>query len=272
MNEINGALPTQLTDFSGKEKAKNTMGKDDFMKLLMAQLQNQDPLKPMDHHEMAAQLSQFGSLEQLTNIGAGIQSLRTGMGDEAKLQAVGMIGKRVQAASNDIDLVEGQAAMLRLNPDKDHVPVKASVYDGAGKLVRELSLAGRKDAQAPIAWDGKSQEGTQLPPGKYTFRVQGVDSKGQSKELSAELSGRVAGVEVDGAAPILVVETASGKQRLELHKVKQVLTAEGAEAQAPAQPQKVAMAAPAPVIPMVTDETEGPLPMRNSFDPTGFGR
>src|SRR4051794_3847714 len=104
MNDITNVLPAS-TQTPGTESAashqRNALGKDDFMKLLMTQLRHQDPLKPMDQQEFAAQLAQFGSLEQLTNIGAGIQNLRTGMGEGAKLQALGMIGKRVQATGNE---------------------------------------------------------------------------------------------------------------------------------------------------------------------------
>src|SRR5687767_7073610 len=117
MKEVSAAIPSHLMKDARDEagKAKNVMGKDDFMKLLMTQLRHQDPMKPMDHHEMGTQLAQFSQLEQLSNIGAGIQGLRSDRGDDAKLQAIGMIGKRVQAAGNDVNLVEGEAVTLRPN-------------------------------------------------------------------------------------------------------------------------------------------------------------
>ena len=104
MNEISSAIPAHLMepDTANVAKSRNVMGKDDFLKLLMAQLRNQDPLKPMDHQEFATQLAQFGQLEQLTNIGSGIQGLRTGMGEGSKLQALGMIGKRLSVTINEI--------------------------------------------------------------------------------------------------------------------------------------------------------------------------
>ena len=90
MNEVTASIPAHLMADPREQqpKAKNALGKDDFLKLLMAQLQNQDPLKPMDHQEFVAQLAQFGSLEQLTNIQKGIEGLHSGIGDEAKLSAL----------------------------------------------------------------------------------------------------------------------------------------------------------------------------------------
>jgi hypothetical protein len=94
------------------------------------------------------------------------------------------------------------------------------IYSDGGKAIREIDLA--KAEGTVVKWDGKDQEGKSLPSGKYTFRVQGVDKAGQSQELGTELSGRVTGVEMEGRDPVLVVETGSGKTRLELTRVSQV--------------------------------------------------
>ena len=108
MNELTGAIPAHLMAMPEPAERKEGMGKDDFMKLLMTQLQNQDPLNPMDHQEFATQLSQFASLEKLTQIGGGIEKLQGGMGEEAKLQALGMIGKQVKAGSSELTLTESK--------------------------------------------------------------------------------------------------------------------------------------------------------------------
>ena len=113
MNEIS-AMDKPIFSVEGSEapRSKNVMGKDDFMKLLMTQIKYQDPLKPMDHHEFAAQLAQFGSLEQLSNIGAGIKGLKTGLGEGQKLQALSMIGKQVQITDNEVELKQGQGVVI----------------------------------------------------------------------------------------------------------------------------------------------------------------
>jgi len=222
MDALSGAIPSHLMADPSKDqpKAKNAMGKEDFMKLLMTQLQNQDPLKPMEHQEFAAQLAQFGSLEQLTNIQKGIEGLHTGLGEGSKLSALSMIGKKVQAIGNQLDLVEGQEVSMKYSSKEGVQPIKAAIYTEGGKVVRELDIA--KAEGAEVKWDGKDQEGRTLPSGKYTFRVQGVDKSGQSQELGTELSGRVTGVEMEGKNPILIIETGSGKTRLELGRVSQV--------------------------------------------------
>jgi len=222
MDALSAAIPSHLMADPAKDlpKSKNAMGKEDFMKLLMTQLQNQDPLKPMEHQEFAAQLAQFGSLEQLTNIQKGIEGLHTGLGEGSKLSALSMIGKQVKAIGNNIDLVEGQEVSMKYSSKDGVQPLKAAIYTEGGKVVREIDLA--KAEGTEVKWDGKDQEGRSLPSGKYTFRVQGVDKSGQAQELGTELSGRVTGVEMEGKNPILIVENGTGKTRLELGRVSQV--------------------------------------------------
>ncbi|NBX92169.1 MAG: hypothetical protein EB120_03500 [Proteobacteria bacterium] len=237
MNELSAALPSKLTEMPAeRSKPKNTLGKDDFLKLLMAQLNNQDPLKPMEHQEFSAQLAQFGSLEQLQNIHKGIENLQGGMGNESKLSAIGMIGKQVHANGNEVNLVEGQAINLTFSKKEGINPVQAQIYSESGKVVRELDIDPRTK-NGEISWDGKDQEGKALPSGKYTFRVQGVGSSGQAEELGAELSGRVTAVEMNGNNPVLVVQTASGTSKLELNKVNTVTQDSGSNSKESLSPK-----------------------------------
>lgn len=225
MNEVSSLVPQHLLREESKAPAKNAMGKDDFMKLLMAQLQHQDPMKPMDHQAFGTQLAQFSQLEQLSNIGAGIQNLRTDRTDDSKLQALGMIGKTVHASGNEVTLNSGQSVEIRPQLSEGVQPIKISIYDAGMKLVNEIHL-NEKNMGDSISWDGKSAEGNPLPSGKYSFRVHGIGRDGKGQEIATELSGRVTGVDVVGTTPMLMVQTPKGSVRLELSKVTQVTTDE----------------------------------------------
>ncbi|MBI1859983.1 MAG: flagellar hook assembly protein FlgD [Deltaproteobacteria bacterium] len=224
MNELSGLQAKLMDERVELPKPKNAMGKDDFMKLLMAQLQHQDPLKPMDHQEFAAQLAQFGQLEQLTNIGSGISGLKAGMGDDAKLQAISMIGKRIAANGSEVELISGQNVALSANLPESVKPVKAQISDANGRLVREIDL---KENSKEILWDGKDQDGTALPSGKYQFRVQGAGPNGMTQDTGSELSGRVVGVEMDGTVPTLVVQSENGQSKIAMAKVRRVMVDDG---------------------------------------------
>lgn len=204
-------------------KNKNAMGKDDFLKLLMAQLQNQDPMKPMDHQEFSSQLAQFSSLEQLTNINKSIESLHTDQGEGAKMQALSVIGKRVQALGNEIQLTEGNSVALRHGLPPDFKPEKAVIYDMQGQLIREITFTG-KEQSTDVTWDGKNNDGGKAPSGRYTFRVTGAGPNGQSQDAGAQLEGMVTGVEMNGKKATLIVETASGKTKVDMDKVQKVIS------------------------------------------------
>jgi flagellar basal-body rod modification protein FlgD len=239
MEKITGAhsFPSHLIadDNAPTPKSKNTLAKDDFMKLLMTQLTNQDPLKPMDHEQFSAQLAQFSSLEQLTNIGKGIDGLRTGQGDESKLQALSMIGKTVKAPGNEVQMLEGQSVTLHHSFGPDVKPTQADVFDSNGKKVREIAIT--KNDGSDIKWDGKTSDGVQLPSGKYTYRLHGTGKNGETQDAGVELNGKVMGMVMDGQTPTLIIQTPSGQSRIELTKVTQVMLDDGsAPATVPATP------------------------------------
>jgi flagellar basal-body rod modification protein FlgD len=233
MDELTGALPAHLTAPRPEEqKAKNTLGKDDFLKLLMVQLQNQDPLNPMDHKEFSAQLAQFGSLEQLTNISSGIDKMHTGMGGEAKLQAVGMIGKTVNASGKEATLVAGEPMSMKLESSEQGRPVKVSIFGEDGKLIREMPV-NAKTGSDTFSWDGKTDDGIIAPEGKYTFRVAAIGADGKAKEMDPSVKGEVVGVDLEGNTPVLVIKTDTGKTRITMDKIRNVAN-ESDKSKAPA--------------------------------------
>ncbi len=226
---MNNAPPVgspNLPDFGEVQaKPKNVLGKDDFMKLLMTQLKYQDPINPMNQQEFATQLAQFTSLEQLTNIGTGIKNLHTGMGDEQKLQALGMIGKRIQTQGNEVELEKGKTVTLQHATSADIQPVKASIYDADGKLVREMDISRQDNSGMAKLCYGTAgiQRGRRCPFRKILVQSGRVlEKNGQAQEVHTELSGRVTGVEMDGHSAVLVVETPGGSTKIELAKVKNV--------------------------------------------------
>ena len=222
MSSVTGMIPSHLMKSETDAPDKRVMGKDDFLKLLMAQLRQQDPLNPLKHEEFATQLAQFSSLEKLTTIDKGIESLHESQGSESRGQALSMIGREIEASGREVHLQEGQPLSLNIGGDENAHPVKASIFDRQGTLVREFDLSRRQADQTELSWDGKDQEGTALSSGSYNFRVFGVDAKGVSKELNTGISGKVVGVDMQGKDPILVVETATGKARVGFDKVSSV--------------------------------------------------
>ena len=153
------------------QKNQDIMGKDDFLQLLVTQLENQDPLKPMDPEEMSAQLAQFSSLEQLTNISDSMEGLETMAGSLDQSKALDMLGKDVQLEGNSFTLGQEDVSLsYRLQDEADEVTVY--VANSAGQQVAELSGSGTSPGEHSVTWNGENSEGEQSSPGQYSFVVE----------------------------------------------------------------------------------------------------
>lgn len=179
-----------LTEQAGARKSTESkppggaLGKEEFLKLLISQLKNQDPMSPMDGQEFAAQLAQFSSVEQLVNISAVLaangemngmlaQSINSGV-------AAGLIGKRVEASGNLIGWSGSDPAEMRFELDSAAQNVKLTIKNDAGIVVREYDLGGRGEGSHSFEWDGMTNQGAVSATGSYTFHIAATDAAGAS--------------------------------------------------------------------------------------------
>lgn len=165
--------------------AKN-IGKDEFMKLLLAQLKNQDPLKPMDGTDFAAQLAQFSSLEQLTNLNTELKSQGVNQVTMGYSQSVNMIGKEVVAQSGNTIQVDGTTARLNYELAGDAAAVTIRIYDQQGGLVKTIEENGVKAGTKESTW-----ECADVAKGQYTFQVSATDLNGKSVAAATRVTGIV---------------------------------------------------------------------------------
>ncbi len=185
------------------------MGKAEFLNLLVAQLQNQDPFQPMEGNDFAAQLAQFSSLEELTSINA---SLKDGTNMDLMLTqavnntlAANFIGKEVTSLGDTISLVSGDHPSMNflLNDFADKVTVK--IYDEAGNVVRTIEASGLAAGKQSLEWDGLGNDGQELPGGNYRFSVEAENVKGEQVQAQTLTKGIVSSVRyVDGRAVLIV--------------------------------------------------------------------
>lgn len=163
-----GAVPTDLA-------SNEVLGKDEFLKLLVAQLQNQDPLSPMDGQEMAVQLAQFSSVEQLIEINRNFETQAVSQAGMTGLMSstlgASLIGQQVLARGDVLHLPQDTQVQFDLSADAD---VTLRVFDSAGKEVASQPLgpmsAGRQSVDAQTVTQG-------LAAGDYTFQIDAVDDQ-----------------------------------------------------------------------------------------------
>lgn len=172
------------------------MGKDQFLKLLIAQMQNQDPTNPLDGSQMAAQLAQFSSLEQLQQINETLTGQATSqgtlLGAIQSTAAISSIGHNVIAAGNQIE-IGGSAPTSSVTADFGDAGANATlhIYDASGNEVGSRSLgavsAGRHTFDLGAATKG-------LGDGKYTYSIDAKSTAGNAVPVTTYMTGRVSGV------------------------------------------------------------------------------
>lgn len=176
---------------------------DMFLKLLTAQLQNQDPLEPMDASEFTKQLVQYSSVEQGIYTNKNLETLIALQQQGGLTGAASYIGREVSALSSDAALANGQAAWTYTLP-RQAANVSLVVKDAAGKTV--FSGTGTTNAGAnTVTWDGKMNSGATAPDGVYTLEITARDSSDQALTAPITLKGRVTGVELQNGETVLNV-------------------------------------------------------------------
>ncbi len=211
------------TDFK-KQKPTGTaskMGEDAFLHLLVTQLSLQDPTDPMDDKELTAQLAQFSSLEQLTNINEGIKDLAQKMEDNPMLTGLGFLGNKVRATGDEISKNgdEISTVFYRLQGDANRVYV--NIFDAQGNIINTVELGSKKEGEYTFHWDGRDFYGHMVPDGTYkvSFGAEGVD--GNSVLVNTEVSGKVVGLSNEKNTTYLKLE--DGRE-VPLSMVKEVTT------------------------------------------------
>lgn len=201
----------------------NIMGKDDFLRMLVAQLEAQDPLNPMESTDFTAQLAQFSSLEQLQNLNSALGDIGTAQKVQTNSQAVSFIGKTVSAVGDSVQVIDGSSQDLQFTLADNAAGTYITIYDQNGNYIRQIESGGLASGDQSVAWDGIDYLGGQVPDGVYTFEVSAMDKSGNSVEVTQFASGVVTGVNFeDGQAYLLI-----GDRKVPMGNVVQVLSEEG---------------------------------------------
>ncbi len=186
------AASTVLDQYQVKdsEPKSKELGKNEFLNLLVAQLNNQDPLSPQDNGEFIAQLAQFSTVEGVDKLNTSMESMLSGYQSSQALQASSLVGRKVIIPTDKamIDTSETFKASMVLPTASSNVYV--NVYDSAGSVVNRINMGQQAAGNVSFMWDGKDSSGNLLPPGAYKFEAQasyGAETKGLTTMLPANV-------------------------------------------------------------------------------------
>jgi flagellar basal-body rod modification protein FlgD len=185
-------------------KTQGTLGKDEFLKLLLAQLTHQDPLNPADASQFASQLAQFSSLEQLTNVNDNLTSLKSAQDSSNKFQALDIIGKQIEAAGDTLSLGDEETASGGFNIGSS-ADCAVVIRDASGNVVRTINAGSLASGDHTFIWDGKDVKGNTMADGLYTFNIVAQNSSGNNVSATTKITGLVDRVNLDGTDPTLYI-------------------------------------------------------------------
>lgn len=143
---------------------------DRFLKLLVTQMKNQDPLNPMDNAQVTSQMAQLSTVTGIDKLNVTLQALSDSMMTNQSMQAAAMIGHAVLVPGKGVDMANGKGfGGIDLAQSADTVDI--AIYDQAGALVRNFSLGAQSSGLVNWQWDGRDNSGVSMADGTYTFTV-----------------------------------------------------------------------------------------------------
>jgi flagellar basal-body rod modification protein FlgD len=206
-----------------KDQAKRTnedMGKQDFLTLFTAQLQNQNPLEPVKNEAFVAQLAQFSQLEALTNMQTSLDSFVTSMSGERMLGSAALIGKKVAVTDTPTLVTSGSGIEGSIDLPFGASGIQVNVHDRQGRLVQELIAGPQTPGTMPVTWDGKDAADNPVPSGLYRLSAKAVVN-GQTTDVPVSTLSTVRAISSNPADGSVSVEVDGGKTML-LTDVKRV--------------------------------------------------
>lgn len=189
MNTIqpkSGAANTAVTAANAQTDTKKMSS--DFMKMLVAQMQYQDPTKPVDSAQMTSQLAQISTVDGINKLNDTMSSLAKGLQGNVISQAASMIGRDVLVPGNNISLTQGNAKFgVQMPAAADAVNV--SILDESGKTVKVMSMGPQAVGNLPITWNGTNANGESVPSGNYTFQISATSNGKALRSVPLERAG-----------------------------------------------------------------------------------
>lgn len=174
------------------DKKAESLGQADFLKLMTTQLQNQDPLKPLESNEFLGQIAQFSTVSGIQGLQDSFKTLSSSLTSSQSLQAAGLVGHGVlyPSATGYLDGDNGLAGGIDMTSGGQ---LAVEIVDGSGQVVRRLDYGTQPAGTTYFTWDGKDAAGNQLPSGSYGIRGQ-VTRNGKSEAADTLAAGLVQSV------------------------------------------------------------------------------
>jgi len=207
LNGSNSAA-AQAAAAANDTKSNQQLGQNEFLKLMLAQLKNQDPMKPTDPTQFLSQLAEFSTVTGIQNMQTSMSDLASSLRSTQVLNGASLVGHDVLAPGTTDTIAAGQSVKGAVDAPDGTSQILVRIKDSSGTLVRSFTTTA-SSGMNEFNWDGTDNQGNPVPAGEYTFAVD-ANVAGQAEALDPLLSSKVASVTIDPKNGSLTLNTSTG--------------------------------------------------------------
>ncbi len=198
-NDVSGVYSDLGLTRPADSQAKKDLGQKEFLDLMMAQMKNQDPFKPLESGEFLTQIAQFGTASGVQELQASFESLANSLYSNQALQASALVGRTglVPGGGGELPVGGGLTGAVNLPAGTDNLTL--TITDGAGQIVRKMNMGIQAGGLVDFSWDGLKDDGTQAAPGVYGVTAE-ANLSGQATGVQTLIAGRIESVDLGRGA------------------------------------------------------------------------
>ncbi|MCL4790924.1 MAG: flagellar hook assembly protein FlgD [Gammaproteobacteria bacterium] len=214
-------LASLQTPPAAVRKDSKSLGQEDFLALMITQLQSQDPLKPMENGEFIGQMAQFSTVTGIAEMTKSVSTLTSAYNSGQALQAASMVGRTILTEDNSAVLAPGKPLAGAVELPWATQAAKVRIYSDTGQLVRELPLGAQGAGISNFSWDGTLANGQTAPAGRYSMSA-AIESRSGDTALVTYVASKVSSVTLSGNGSGTQLRTDGGAS-VSLSQVKAVM-------------------------------------------------
>lgn len=203
-------------------QAKEDFGKQEFLELMLAQLNNQDPMEPMENGEFLSQIAQFTTATGVSDLHSAFADLANSLSSNQALQASSLVGRTVLVPTSSAYLASGEGVSGRATVSASTSQLNISIYDAAGQAVRTIPLGQQPAGEIEFNWDGKLDNGTNASTGYYTIRAEALIG-GEVQAMQGMIAKKVESVSLGASGGQGVTLNVTGSEAISLSNVRQIM-------------------------------------------------
>ena len=202
-----------------QREIKKSLGKDDFLRIMISQMKNQDPTKPFEAEKLGSEIAQIANIEQLGNMTKAVQALSTKDKPMERMAMTNLIGKNVIIDQNRFEHNKGTNESLLYELPENAREVKIRIFDSVGNVIVEKNIGSQKEGKNAFTWDGKKDNTLLADQGSFHFEVEASSYDGKELKLNSLNKSRIVGVSFENDEAVLLVGDEKNQQKVALKSI-----------------------------------------------------